>query len=57
MKKFQLNLKDNSGNIRTGYQEIVEVESKEEAINDYLHYIIANEDESVTEENIDCVEL
>ena len=57
MTKFIMNLKDKSGCIRTGYEEVLECETEEEAINEYLHYIIANEDETATRADIDCEEV
>ena len=38
MKKFEMNRVDKKGNIISGYQEIVEAESSEDAITDYLYH-------------------
>lgn len=53
MKKFVLNLKDEKGYIRTGYEEILEG-TREEVITDYLNYHRVHTDESITEADIAC---
>ena len=39
MKKFEMNRIDEKGNIISGYQEVVEAETEEEATRDYLQYL------------------
>jgi len=51
--KFVLNLKDASGCIRGGYEDVL-VGTRDEVIDDYLDYIHTHVDETVTEEDIDC---
>lgn len=50
--KWKMNLKDESGCIRTGYEEVLEG-TKEEVINDYLYFLNIIREMNVTEENID----
>ena len=57
MKKYQMNLKDRSGCIRTGYQETVEAETPEEAIREFWHWLASAENMEVEDEEIDCVEI
>ena len=54
--KFVLSLKDESGCVRTGYEEILEG-TREEVIADYLHYHRVHTDENIVESDIDCVEV
>lgn len=54
MKRFQLNRKDKHGYIITGYEQIQENETKEDAIFDYLHWL---DDPGVTEDDIDVQEI
>lgn len=55
IKKFTLNLKDESDCIRTGYEEVLEG-TREEVITDYLHFHLANTDENISIDDIDCEE-
>ncbi len=57
MKKFVLNLKDESGCIKTGYEETLEGSSREEVITDYLNYHTVHTDINLTAEDVDCVEV
>lgn len=55
--KFIANLKDASGNIRTGYEDTLESETKEEAMADYLYHIRINQGmEEITKSDVDIVE-
>ena len=56
MKKFVLNLKE-SGCIKTGYEETLEGNTRDEVIADYLHYHMVHTDENLTAEDVDCVEV
>ena len=57
MAKFVLNLKDESGCIKTGYEETLEGSSREEVITDYLNYHTVHTDINLTAEDVDCVEV
>jgi hypothetical protein len=55
--KFVCNVKDESGNIRTGYEDILDADTREEAIEDYLYHIREHEGlTEVTEGDLDIEE-
>jgi hypothetical protein len=55
MKKFELNRIDKYGGLITGYQEIVENESMESAVEDYLYYLETSE--GIKNPLCDCIEV
>jgi len=55
MKKFRANLLDEFGCIRTGYEDYLEAETREEAIADYLYHI--RENCGMDEITVDQVEI
>jgi len=54
--KYVLNLKDKAGCIRTGYEEILEGDTRREVVSDYLEFHKIHTDENLTVEDIDCEE-
>ena len=55
MKKFELNRVDEKGNIISGYQEIVETESYENAVSDYLYFLASSE--GIEDPKCECIEV
>ena len=52
MKTIRINLKDESGNIRTGYEQYLLANDTEEAVFDYLSWL---DDDSVSEDDLDVI--